>query len=458
MDFLKKGLLTFGFDIKQILHRIKIRDFSGNTGLAIKNSIFHFSTITIAKLGSLIFTIILARMLLPELFGLYNLAISTTLLFSTISNLGIGETIITFVSRELSKRKNRIAKAYLVYLGKIKFFLLFISALFLLFSAKFIAENYYKKPLFLGLLAGVLFLICFEIVNFLSVILQTSNIFKGIFQKEIIIQFSRLVLVPLVILLSLKYSIEDEKILFYIILALSVSYFFAAIFMIFYIKDIIFLKSKEEKLNKKRIKESNKFLFITAIFALSGMFFSFIDRIMLGRFVTAEFIGYYSAAINIVSGISSLIGFAIVLLPIFSRIKGKKLEEGFKKSLIINFFLGFFLFLVIIFLSSIIIKIIYGPSYNLSINILRLFSPLLMILPLIGVYSVYFISLKKPKVVAMWLFVSTILNIILNYILITSFLKKGELLAVFGAALAGVLSQAFCLFGLIISKKKRIKI
>ena len=54
-------------------------------------------------------TILLARILMPELFGLYNLALSTIFLFSAISNLGIGETVITFVSKELGKNKKKSA-------------------------------------------------------------------------------------------------------------------------------------------------------------------------------------------------------------------------------------------------------------------------------------------------------------------------------------------------------------
>ena len=108
--------------IKDIFRRIRKRDFSGNTGLVIKNSIYQFSTNLVTKIGSLIFVIILARMLMPELFGLYSLALSTILIFVAFSELGIGQTLIRFVSKEFGKNKN--PKFYVVYLAKLKLFLI----------------------------------------------------------------------------------------------------------------------------------------------------------------------------------------------------------------------------------------------------------------------------------------------------------------------------------------------
>ena len=90
--------------VKNIFKRLKNRDFSGYTGLTIKNSIFQVSTTIISKIGALIFTIILARLLMPELFGLYSLALSTILIFVAFSDFGMGETLVRFVSRELGRK------------------------------------------------------------------------------------------------------------------------------------------------------------------------------------------------------------------------------------------------------------------------------------------------------------------------------------------------------------------
>jgi len=456
MNFFKRNIKKEESDIKEIWTRIKKRDFSGNTGLAIKNSVYQFSTQLVAKLGSLIFTIILARLLLPELFGLYSLALSTIIIFATISELGINQTIVRFISRELGK-KSKKARSYLFYLGKIKIILISVSVFLLSIFAKFISHNFYQKPIFLALLAGALYIIFSQAVGFFQSLLQSSNYFRGILQKEVIFQILRVILVPLAVIFAIKYSLSNETVLMLIILFLAFSLLLSSLFLFFDIKRIYFEKfekEKSKKLSQKQTKTINKFIFATATLALSGVFFSYIDRIMLGVFVKAEFIGYYTAAFSLIGGLTPLVGFAaIVLLPIFSRLKGKRLEIGFKKAVRITLIFSIGGFLVTILLSYFVILIVYGREYILSVNILRLLSVLLIALPLIGVYTSYFLSKGKPQTVARFLIFSTIINIILNYILITSLLRYGDLIAVFGAGIATLLSQFFYLGGLIFGRE-----
>lgn len=120
-----------------------------------------------------------------------------------------------------------------------------------------------------------------------------------------------------------------------------------------------------------------------------------------------------------------------------------------KKSLRVVFITGFLLFMVTLLVAPLAILIIYGSEYLQAINILRLLSLLLIILPIISIYTSYFMSKGKPKVIAKLLIFSTIINIFLNYILITSFLKYGDLAAIYGAGIATLISQGIYLGGLI---------
>lgn len=85
-------------ETQEILDRIKRKDFEGNAGRVIKNSSWQIATTLTAKIGSLIFTIIIARLMLPELYGLYGLALSTILFLSIFNDLGIGAALNTFLS------------------------------------------------------------------------------------------------------------------------------------------------------------------------------------------------------------------------------------------------------------------------------------------------------------------------------------------------------------------------
>jgi len=452
------NIISEGSTIKEIWTRIRKRDFSGNTGLAIKNSVYQFSTNLAAKIGSLIFTIILARLLLPELFGLYNVALSTILLFVILSDLGVGQTLVRFVSKELGKSNKGNAKSYLFYIGKIKVILISASILILIFSARFISDTYYKKPIFMALIAGLLYLLFTGIISFFQSILQASNYFRGIFYGETIFQVSRIILVPLAVFFALKYSLSNESVLFFIILFLSISYLFALIFMWFVpVKRIGFIKKKKSVLKLKQKKVVNKFLIVVSATAFSSLFFGLVDKIMLGHFVFAEFIGYYSAALSLVSAAASLTGFSAALLPVFSRVNKRQLEKGLKKTINILLIFAVISISVTLLFAPLIVRIIYGSEYSLATNLLRLLSLLLLTFPLIGIYTTYFTSKGKPQVVAKLLIISTIINIILNYFLITSFLRYGNLAAVFGAGLATLTSQFFYLFSLLIARRKNLR-
>lgn len=84
-----------------VTNRLLKRDFSGNTGIALKNSILSFLTSSISKAGSIIFVyLVMMRYLSQDVFGLYSLTLSTILLFSGFADIGIGTALINFVSKK----------------------------------------------------------------------------------------------------------------------------------------------------------------------------------------------------------------------------------------------------------------------------------------------------------------------------------------------------------------------
>src|SRR3989344_9262535 len=139
---IKKGLKEEKNIFKDIIERIKKRDFSGNTGIVLKNTIYQTTGSVVAKIGALIFTIIIARLLMPELFGLYSLALSTILLFASFSDLGVGYAAITFISKKLSEDKYSKANGYYIFLLRFKIALLIIISSLLIISSYFVSNFY----------------------------------------------------------------------------------------------------------------------------------------------------------------------------------------------------------------------------------------------------------------------------------------------------------------------------
>jgi O-antigen/teichoic acid export membrane protein len=442
---------AFGFT-KRLLHR----DFSGYTGMAVKNSIYSFLTSTLAKIGSLLFTAVLIGstflvkifslfsielkpLLSPELFGLYSLSLSTILIFAGFSDLGIGSALVRYISKY-----DKNSRGYIYYLAKLKIILTSIVALALIASSYFIA-NFYQKPIFLALLAGSAYIMSTSLLGFISGFFQAENNFRIIFNRELLFQVLRLIIVPTAIIYSLAYS--SQFILFVTLLSLSLCSFLA----------LLFLKLNLKKYHGKRLKDAqrkevNKFILPLTVTALSGTFFGYIDIIMLGRFVEAINIAYYQAAFALLGSGITILSFSAVLFPIFSRLKGARLLSGLKKSILVTIPIsiagGVFTYLI----ASLAISYIYNADYLPAVNILQILAVLFLTDPLISIYSSFFVSEGKSYFVAKVLIISTLINITLNYFLIKALLPYGDYIAVFGAVAATIISRIFYL-GMFIFKR-----
>ncbi len=438
-----------------IFRRIRKKDFKGNEGLVIKNSLYESSKSFIGKIGGFIFTILIARFLAPELFGLYNLAISTIFMFITFTDLGINTAVIRYLSKYLPTKKKKKAGSYLSYFIKTKLSVIAIILAILALSSKFIAVDYYGKPIFLALLAGILYVFFFSLNEFTNAIFYSLNKFKWVFYKNIVLQALRIVVIISIILFVINYSISKEISLFLIVLFLAISYAILLIFSLFLIKKKTnLLKIKKQAISYREKKEIKKFILPLSAIALSGMFFGRIDTIILGRFVAAEFLGYYGAAFMLIVAIASIVNFSVVLLPVFTRLKGKQLEEGLKKTVKTVFFFSLLIWIFTFAFSPIIIRIVFGSEYLISLNTFRIFSLLLISSPLSQIYTTYFISKGRTKIVARLIIISTFMNIILDYLLISWLINISQGLAIEGVAIASLASRYFLIGALMFFKKR----
>ncbi|MBT3643112.1 oligosaccharide flippase family protein [archaeon] len=441
-------------DLNNVFLRFRKKDFSGNQGALIKNSTWNLISIFGGKVGSFIFTIVLARMLMPELFGLYSLALSTILFFTIFSELGIGTSMLTYVSKSLGKNDPKKAKSYYNYLLKYKLYLVLFSVLLLAILSNFIANSYYDKPIFYALLSGIIFLPAISLQSYLSSAFHAENNYKYTAYKEILFQVIRLILIPLSILYVLRFSVSI--IILWIILLTAISHLIVLFFLkISSNREIKFLREKyPRELNSAEKNDLRKFILPLSLLAFSGLFFGYIDTIMLGHYVEGTYLGYYGAAFSLLGSAAAILGFFPgALLPIFSRMGGKSLKKTFRKTrnwlILISISASVFTFV-----TSKYILMIYGAEYFPAVNILRILSILLIILPLANIYDTYLISRKRTKVIAALLIFSTTINIFLNWFFITRGLKIGMMEAILGAAIATIISRVIYLIGIMFAKKR----
>ncbi len=423
---------------------------------AIKNSFWVVLTTLSEKFGGLILSIFLARLLMPDLFGLYGLALSTILIFSSLTDMGLGSTLIKYLSRIRDEERY---KGYVKYFFKLKFILVGFVSLVLLLSSKIIAD-YYHKPIFLALLSGVLFLIFMSFGGFFDAIFKSRNNFRYPFIRSILFQFFRVSFVLVFVYLFVN-KLSEEPLLFAIFSLISFSAFFSIIFVLYYAskkEGYSFLDFSSNEPNKKIRKEILKFTLPLSALTLSGIFFGNIDKVFLGPLVGASIIGFYNIALSLVGTAASVIPFSAAFFPIFSRLNKRESEREFIKAILLVLASSMFLFLFIFIFSDWIIFLIYGKAYLPAQPLLKLLSSMLLLLPISGLYQSYLISRGRTRFVASANIGATILNILLNYFLIMYFLQYSQLLAAAGAAVASILSRIFSMVllfvGVLISKSK----
>lgn len=444
-------------DAKNIFEKFKRKDFSGNTGQVMKNSSYQLATSLIAKFGSLIFTIIIARMLGVELFGLYTLALSTIILFSTFSDLGLTTAMETFVSKSLGQKNQNKAKTYFKSLLRHKIHLLTIVALLLISIGFLLSSYYYNKPIYYALLAGIIYIPCVGLMGYLSGLFRAVNNFGATMAKEIILQVSKITLIPIVIIYLLKSNLNNATIIAIIILIISFCYILALLYLRIAAKEQVnFIKEKSKRLTPEDKQELKKFILPLSFTAISGMFFGYIDTLMLGHYVDVTHIGFYGASFALVGSAAAIIGFIPgAILPIFSRMEKTSLQRMFRRIRTLIFFIGISSAIFTFFIAEYIL-LIYGFTFVQAAILLQILSILLITSPLAGLYVAYFTSIKKTGIIAKLLVSTTLINIVLNIIFIKYGLQFGMMQAAIGACVATVLSRIIYLSGLVIWKRKNI--
>jgi len=394
--------------------------------------------------------------MLPEVYGLYGLALSTILLMAIFSDFGIGSALMTFVSKTIDKKPGK-AKGYFYFLTKYKLLLIILSSTILLASASWLANSYYNKPIFYAISAGVIFLPMMIFSGYLIPLFTAKNNFKPQFIKEVIVQISRLTLVPLFIIYFLKKISSVDFYLFWIFIALSLCYFLGGVYLLITAKiKHPFKKIRAQGLNSKEKGDLIKFIIPLSVTALSGAFFGLIDQIMLGHYVESQFLGFYQAAFNLTTSASAIIAFsATAAFPIFARLKGKQLERGFRKIRNITFLISAAAATFTFFISTFFIPFVYGIEYSTSISYLKILSLLLISFPLISLYTIYYTSQERTKIISVLLITSTLLNIVLNYVFINIGMHYSMFYAVMGACIATIISRYSYLAGLVLWRRRQ---
>jgi O-antigen/teichoic acid export membrane protein len=421
--------------------------------ITIKNSGYSLVGTLVLKFGGLIFTILIARLLLPELFGIYSLVLSIVIILMTFTNLGVNETLLRYVSDALGKNNNKRARSYFRYLLRIKSVLVIFVILIILLFSRFLSYDIYNQPLlFYPLIFSCLFIIAESFRHFIGQLFLATKNLKIYPFLELLHQTAKISFSVLAILI-LSSELKVAGLFLALALAGFIHLFLVVLFL--YKKDKTLFIGKKETINIKKI---NKYLGFMGIASISLVFFGSIDTLMLGKFVESSYLGYYRVALSLIMTLVAVFSLSGILLPIFTQIHKKRFERGFQKTFRYLMFIAIPVTVGILFIGKHLIFAVYGKEYLLATSTLYVLSLLIITGPLIALYMTVFESKEKTKILAKGVSISLIINIVLNYVLIKYLLQFSQEHAIIGAGIATIASRLILLGILAINAKHQFKL
>ena len=355
--------------------------------------------------ANIFLTVFLARHLGPDNFGILNYLLAILFLFVSISSLGVNPVLVNeIVKKRRNSMHSLINSYYLRFLISLISYFLFLLIIYTL-NNNIIYHNY-------SLILGVI------------IILKSCEVLFSFFEAK---SFSKYI----VISQSVGFFISASMILFIVINAIDNIYIYYAlvldlviVFILINVFYFINFKNHFYKFNFIIIKRLISKSLPVLISTLSILLYMRIDQIMIKEMLNEYQLGIYSVSvryIEIFHFIPKIIMISILPVILTSR-------NYYVKLLGINSVMNKISLILIIFIflsSDIVIPLIFSDTYIESINITKILSFSIFFVFLGVVNEHWYVTKNLQKFYALYVSFGALLNIILNYILISNFGLKG---------------------------------
>lgn len=391
-----------------------------------KNTFWLFFGEIISKLLKMTIVIYAARILGAENYGIFSYAITFAAFFMMFSDIGLSPLLTRESIKNIELKEKYFSTAFII-----KIVLLAFSIISMIFISPFLTKIESVKPL---LMIAALILIfdglrefglalnrAMEKMEKEALIKITTNFSIAIFG------FTILIISPTAKSLAISYAIGS-----------GIGFLFIAWLFKYYIINLI------SNFDKKIIWPLISAAWPFAIAGILGAFLINTDIIMLGWFRSASEIGFYSAAQRPVQFLYIIPGLIITaIFPVLAKsahINNEKTRQILEKSLALILLIAFPITLGGIILSREIILLAFGNEYlpaTITFSIL--------LLTLITTFSNTIIdgaifAYNKQRLIVLFLTISAISNIIMNFILIPHYGIEGSAIA---TVTASILSSVF---------------
>jgi len=369
---------------------------------------------------NLFLSIILARSLGPENFGILNYLLAFLFLFTAFSSLGMNPILTNLIIK--NKFKNNHIAIMNAYYFRCIFSL--INFLIFIFVINLINKDqiYFNYALILG--TGIVLKSCEVLFSYF----EAKSLSKYIVLSQLVGLISSVLIILYIISNGLDF------IYIYYALILDVLLVFLLINILYYLKINNFFTKLNLSILKKVILKSLPVLFST----ISIILYMRIDQIMINSMIDEYNLGVYSVSVRFIE-IFHFIPKIIMIsfLPIL--LLSKKYNLNLLKLNSIIFKLSLIVAMFTFISSDYLIPFIFGENYTYSINTTKILS-FSIIFVFYGVTNEHwYVSKNLQKYYAINVFLGALTNILLNYILISKF-------GIEGAAYATIITYFLIIF------------
>jgi O-antigen/teichoic acid export membrane protein len=403
----------------------------------IKGSFWLYSAVGLSLAISVVTTIVLARLLDKELWGIFASTIALTSFLTTFYDFGINYSVTHQVAK--SKGKNR---GVINILLKYKILLTLLVALIIFFASDWIAEMFRSPGSGIYFRISAAFFFLFNVFSFFDNIFLGLKSFKLSSTNTFLFYMLRFLFAAILVYLGFGVTGALGGYILSLVIVTAIQ--------IYFLRKIVSINVFETRKDEiSLVIASFSYGFYIGIASIAASITAWTDTIMIGLFIGTTAVGVYKLAVSISSAIGSFIAtLNRVIFPILSE-KDKRKADIAAMNNIIKY--GSFIVIpasVGLALSSFgIVNVFLGPQYLEASVPLIILSYLVFDSFIFGAFVSFFAAKGETKFVGKVTILSALLNVIFNAILI-------PLLGIVGAAIASVFTRILSLIFVILKCQK----
>lgn len=381
------------------------------------------SSSLIGELLRFLRSVVLARLLVPEDFGLFGMALTVLAALNSLTTMGLDRTIVSNKFDTGSELKTQLDTVWSAELIRSLIVALLVSA------SAFPVSRFYgqsKLTLIIPVLGLTTFVQGFQ--NIGLVILRKEISFRRIFWYELVTNLAGIVLtIALAVVMRNVWALAIGLLLT-AVLGTVLSYIFHP-----YRPRLSF-----EKAALGRALSLGKFVLVIAVASYLN---TMADNIMVGRLLGTSALGNYSLAYNIASAPVSVLIFAMatVLFPAYAEMaleQPQRLERALVKVFSISALILIVITLPLFLFAGEIVQLLFGSKWTSAGAVLSILALIIPLRGLTQIVSTVFYAVNRPKHLALGRILEALIFLGLLYPMIKSF-------GLMGVAWAGLITYVF---------------